>query len=223
MRRAIPHKAVLALGLVVAAVTWPAVAGAAPKDKSTVRDFASGEVVVGSFSMLDRSTDTIATSVRTSVGADHAGDAYTMWYVIFNAPDACSGGMCGEDDVFDMAPGNPFFPFNEPQIKAVDISVVWAAGDVANQGARLSLDGGLTEGEVPGGPRQVVIGKASDGALVPLSDVTGLTDAEGAEVHLVLQSHGPASEDPAELEEQTTQFDGACNPDCVDTHFAIHM
>lgn len=37
-----------------------------------------------------------------------------------------------------------------------------------------------------------------------------------------LQSHGAASDDASELEVQTTQFEGACNPECADTHYAIH-
>jgi hypothetical protein len=30
------------------------------------------------------------------------GHVVTMWYVVFNNPEKCSGGECGEDDVFNL-------------------------------------------------------------------------------------------------------------------------
>jgi hypothetical protein len=97
---------------------------------------------------------------------------------------------------------------------------VWGnSGGVANSAGRISLDGGLAVGEV-GGPNQVVIGKASDGALVPVGVVTGLEDPS-AEIHLVVQDHGVAHSDPELLAQQTSSFQGACNPDCVDVQFTV--
>jgi hypothetical protein len=59
--------------------------------------------------------------------------------------------------------------------------VVWgSAGATANPAGRLKLDGALGAGELPHGPRQVVIGRAEDGALVPLGVVTGLENPHGA-------------------------------------------
>lgn len=199
---------------IVMAGTQPA--GATPQDKQPMADLETASPVTGAFSMLDRSQDAIATKVRTSAVARHAN---TLWYVIFNAPQHCSDELCGEDDIV-TDDGS----FNAAQIEAARISVVWGnAGAVANPGGRLNLDGGLAEGEVPDGPNQVVIGRAADGALVPLSPVSGLEDATSAEVHIVLQDHGPAHTDLADLEMQLTQFRGACNPDCVDFQFAVHQ
>jgi hypothetical protein len=54
--------------------------------------------------------------------------------------------------------------------------VVWgSAAAVANPARRLKLDGALGAGELPHRLRQVVIGRAENGALV-LSVVTGLED-----------------------------------------------
>ena len=213
MRRTTSVLAVLALFL----LALPQAAFAGSKEKQPIFDFATEQEVTGSFSMLDRQSDGIATKIRTQVTG---GNAYTAWYVIFNNPDECSDD-CGEDDIF--VNGDPAQGFNFDGINDARISVVWAkTGGVANPAGRLALDGGLGVGEVPnGGPGiKVVIGLPSDGALVP-GPVTGL-ETTAAEIHLVIQDHGPAHSDPSLLGLQTTSFMGACNPDCVDIQFAVH-
>jgi hypothetical protein len=213
MKRVTTMVAMFALVLLV----LPQAAFAGSKEKQPIIDFATGQEVTGSFSMLDRQSDGVATKIRTQVTG---GNAYTAWYVIFNNPDGCSE-PCGEDDIF--IGGDPANGFNFDGINDARISVVWAkTGGVANPAGRLALDGGLDVGEIPnGGPGiKVVIGLLSDGALVP-GPVTGL-ETTAAEIHLVIQDHGPAHSDPALLELQTTSFMGACNPDCVDIQFAVH-
>lgn len=197
-------------------VAVPHAALADPKDKQPVIDAATGQPVVGAFSQIDRGEDVVASKIRARVTPGHA---VTLWYVIFNDPGACDG-ECGEDDIFS-APGVP----DLAKIEAARISVVWSkAGGVANVAGRVKLDGGLAVGEVPanasGEGVTVVIGDPADGALVP-GPVTGLESA-GAEIHLVVQDHGLAQEDPEALDLQTSSFEGACNPDCVDVQFAVH-
>lgn len=206
------------LALLLVAVTVPA-ATATPPDRQPLHDFATGEMITGTFSMLDRSDDAVASRIRTAATPGHV---ITIWYVIFNAPEFCSDGACGEDDLF--AGGG----LNSEQIEAARISVVYGGdGGVVNPGGRVALDGGLAEGVVPAGPNQVVIGLDADGALVPQAVtgavVTGLEDAAGAEIHVVLQDHGVAHSDPALLQSQLTGFRTACNPDCVDVQFALHI
>lgn len=204
--------AAVALAAVLAA---PQVAGAAPQDKQQVFDFATETPVAGAFSKLNRGEDGITAKIRTSATG---GNAHTLWFVVFNAPQNCSDGVCGEDDIF-----NPDGSFNIGQINAARISVLWSQGGaVARPSGQLQLNGALNEGEFPGGPNQVVIGRADDGALVGISPVTGLEDASAAEVHTVVQDHGPAQADPAMLQTQLSQFQGACNTACVDIQFAIH-
>ncbi|HSI94356.1 MAG TPA: hypothetical protein VK925_12710 [Jiangellaceae bacterium] len=209
VRRMFAASAVAALVLAL-----PQVALAGPKDKQPVFDFETGEPVAGAFAQVDRTDDAVVSKVRTRVEPGHA---VTLWYVIFNNPDACLGGACGEDDIFS-APG----VFNFEQIEAARISVVWGkAGDVANPAGRAKLDGGLAVGEVPTSAGiTVVIGKPNDGALVP-GVATGL-EHTAAEVHLVIQDHGPAQDDPDLLELQLTGFQGGCNPNCVDIQFSVH-
>ncbi len=205
----------LAALLVLAVLPQAAVAG--QPDKQPVLDFATGEPITGAFSMLERSDDAVASRIRTTGTAGHA---MTIWYVIFNAPENCSDGMCGEDDIFNN--GDPTQGFDFGQIEAARVSVVYGGdGEVVNPGGRVALDGGLAEGEVPTGSQPVVIGDPDDGALVP-GPVTGLEDAMTAEIHIVLQDHGTAHEDPELLESQLTGFNTECNPDCVDVQFAVH-
>jgi len=211
------HRLVSGLAVTVAIVgglAAPAAAGG-PKDKAQIFDFTTGDPVGAAFSMLERTDEGVATKIRTRV---EPGDAYTAWYVIFNAPENCNTGACGEDDLF-----NSDGSFNVEQIEAARIAVVWGTGGVANPGGRLNVEGGLAEGEIRDGSNQIVIGRGEDGALAPVGVVSGLEDAWAAEVHIVLQSHGPAHEDPDMLRMQTTSFEGACNPECSDTQFAVHL
>ncbi|GAB3038137.1 hypothetical protein GCM10011376_35350 [Nocardioides flavus (ex Wang et al. 2016)] len=141
--------------------------------------------------------------------------------MIFNVPQNCNTGACGEDDIF--VGGDPAARFNMAQIDAARISVVYGGdGAVVTPGGRLALDGGLAEGEVPTGSVPAVIGHPDDGELVP-GPVTGLEDAQTAEIHVVLQDHGMAHADPDLLEQQLTGFQTACNPDCVVVQFAVHL
>lgn len=213
-----------AAALLFAVVAWLAAvpaAAAAPMDKSDLVDAETGEVVVGGFSLLEREDHGIATTIRTR---DTAGHAYTLWYVIFNAPQHCSGGVCDENDIFDFHPENSFFPFNEPQIRATRVSLLWGkAGAVANAAGRVKLDGGIAVNEVPDGDAQVVIGRADDGALVPLGVTAGLENPHGAHITVILQGHGAAHDDPDQLHAQLSSFQGACNPDCSEPQHAVHL
>jgi hypothetical protein len=195
-------------------------ASAAPKDRVAVLDDSTREPVTGAFSMLERVDRGIETKVRTRARPGHA---HSLWFVIFNAPENCSDGACGEDDIF-IDPDDHSAGFNAEQIVATRASSVWGkAGAVSNPAGRLKLNGALGAGEVPDGPNQVAIGRSEDGALVPLGVVTGLEDPRGAVIIAVLQDHGAAHDDPESLKRQLTSFQGACNPACEDTQFAVHV
>jgi hypothetical protein len=65
-----------------------------------------------------------------------------------------------------------------------------------------------------------VIGRAANGALVPLSVVTGLEDHHLAVIIAVLQDHGAAHVEPELLERQLTSSQGACNTSSEDVQTA---
>lgn len=98
------------------------------------------------------------------------GDVVTIWYVIFNHPGACANSDADEDPRCaggDL--GNP----------DVDASVMWAAGDIVARDGTASWGGHLWPGKLT--------------APHPAFDNgQGLDHPRGAEVHLVVETHGPA-------------------------------
>ena len=126
------------------------------------------------------------------------GDATTNWFVVFNNPDNCTDGVCGEDDVINGFPpaldGGP-----------AGASVHFAAGHVANSGTWHSA-GSLQVGD-------------TSGMLFGLP----LQDAMTAEVHIVARSHGPASTLlPGELGYAINSIGGGCMTNtCGDAQAAI--
>lgn len=176
------------------------------------------EPVADSQSTVERGDGTARATIRSQVEPGHA---YTLWWVIFNQPEACDG-PCGDDDVFvDPAdhfpdPEDPLAGFRLDQITAAEISAVWGGGAVADDEGRLEIDWTQREGEPPTQPGQVLLGTREAGAVVPISPVDGLTDAEAAQFLLILLDHGPAHEDADLREQQLARFIGACNPEPAD-------
>jgi hypothetical protein len=169
-------------------------ANAATKDESPVFWFSNLAPVEGAYSTLVRNDRGVTMTFHTSQLV--AGNAYTVWWIVFNNPAACSGG-CGLDDLT-----NP----------AVRASLVFATGhvvgnDTANFGAWLGVgdtDGVLSSPPSPAGPY-------------------GLENARTAEIHLVVRSHGPAN--PELLPDQISSFLGGCsasNP-CSNVQASVHM
>lgn len=136
------------------------------------------------------------------------GHAYTVWMMIFNNPSECSDNVCDPGDIL-MDTSNPSTsPLNEEQVEAAEISMIFA-GDSAVIGpnGKVTLLGVVLEGVPPG---QVVFGP-------------GLTNADGAEIHLALQDHGPASDDPEVLHAQLNLYQGGCETPCVDPQASVHI
>lgn len=123
-------------------------------------------------------------------------EALTLWWVIFNNPEECENGCDGED----LA--NP----------AVAASVVYASGQISRANGKVRLVAGLFE--------------QADGFADGLIGGPGLLDAEGAEIHLVVRSHGPKL--AGGYLEQITEFaDAGCRDlggpnECRDVQFSVH-
>ena len=90
------------------------------------------------------------------------GHAYTLWQVVVNDPAACDPQPCTAPDIFGNLEANA--------------QVSYAAGHVAGASGRATFAGSQRVGAIPEGW---------------LED-RGLIDPVGAEVHLVLNDHGPA-------------------------------
>lgn len=198
------------LGMALAAVTLPlhiggeAVAGGSVVNMET---FGSDNPVLGA-STLMRYDDAVDMTISTT-GLE-PGHAYSVWWVIFNNPDACSD-ECGLDDFPEGVPGAK--TGTEPPDPAVQASVVWATGlIVSGEGAadfRAHLEIGNPPGAVDFGP----------GLVAPMN----------AEIHLPVRSHGRAV--LGQVAEQIGTKNGLCEvtkPDpgsskCLNVQVATHL
>ena len=74
-------------------------------------------------------------------------------------------------------------------------SIIWTGvGLIADEDGEIEFDALVIENEPAG---EIVTGP-------------GLVDMGNAEIHLFIRSHGPASDDPAVLEEQLSMLMGGC-------------
>lgn len=129
--------------------------------------------------------DAWASLVRTANGVSYQihtnsltpGNAYTLWLVIVNNPEACAPQPCTAPDIILNA--------------ASDSQVRYAAGHVA---------GGSGEGTLAGAVRE--------GALSGWLTDRSFDDSTTAEVHLVVNDHGPAQ--PAFMPDMIHTYRGGC-------------
>lgn len=175
-------------------------------------DFGGGVLVPGTLfpptnkkvSKLKREDDELEYKIKTS---GLPPGAYTNWWVIINNPENCTDGVCDIEDIF----------FNP----ATNASVFWATGGVVGADGKGKFRAEIEIGELPDGPDQHIIGP-------------GLLNPQGAEVHIIIKYHGPASSDPDELYLQTHTLTGLCSEganaiqdafgvNCFDPQFVIHM
>ena len=125
---------------------------------------------------------------------------YTLWWIIFNNPEECLGGaapaLCGASDLDPNRDGQGINPVN-PSVRNAAAYLTGADGTM-NVTARL-LAGPAATGPAASGSGQ-------------------LEDSVGAEIHIVIQTHG----DPLveSVGTQMTVAGGACNPSCG-SQFAI--
>lgn len=198
----------LAIGIVAGS---PASAEASTQT-STMHNFADASVIEGSEAMLARMDGGLHVTVDT-VGLS-PGHAVTAWFVVFNNPDNCSDGECGENDIFNLdadgefvlnADGTP--PMNMDGITSANIFVQRAAGLIIDVGGTAQFMGSL------------VVSDVSEGVFGG-----GLVDAHVAEVHIVLVDHQEAI--PGTTDVMVNTLTGGCaddwpNEPCEDVQFAV--
>ncbi|MDX1710297.1 MAG: hypothetical protein R3316_04085 [Rhodovibrionaceae bacterium] len=116
------------------------------------------------------------------------GHVFTVWWIVFNNPGACSAPGCGADDLGD------------PDVNA---TVIWATGFATTRS-------GIGKGRTTAAHVTAVL---NEGDLPPEpfglpGDDDGLEDATVAEIHAVIRSHGPTRK--RLVNEQMTTFGGGC-------------
>ena len=203
----------------LALVSSAAFAGGAVRSTADTYDFQPVEQ--GGTSKLVRTSSGISFNFKTVGTGVYPGYTYTVWVVVFNEPENCrtcdedgnvlGDGECGADDIF-WCPG-----------EAV-VDVLYGGGNVAGSSGKIRIAGHRAEGDNSGSVYTDIFG---------LGPWFGLIDPLGAEVHLVLRSHGPKV--PENMPAQIDSFDGGCTVnleppavavavgECVDTQFAIHL
>lgn len=150
----------------------------------------SGDTVAGSWSSLTRTADGVTASIHTS---DLPPGAYTFWWIVFNNPEFCTNGECGEDDIF-AAPFEPIInDAGAVGSPGVVVQVMRAGGNVVGENGVGNFGGGLNEGD-------------NNEGLFP---GPGLVDASKAEIHLIIRYHGPVVAEymPAQIH----SVDGGCD------------
>lgn len=173
------------------AVLLPAITGAAEfepalgKPKVSISDmavFPNGPAVAGASVLTRYNTHVNGTVSATGLTAY---GAYSWWWVVFNNPAFCVDG-CGLDDLpFGATP----ISNGDPRVEA---SLLWGAGFVANGTGAAQVEARLDRAKPPG---EVRFGP-------------GLRRPRGAEIHIVLRSHGPAV--AGEVAGQIGSFNGGC-------------
>ena len=151
---------------------------------------------------------TLSTLVRTAEGAHvllettglTPGDAYTLWWVVFNYPDDCTKQGC--------------LPQNLMEAKMAAM-VKYGVGAIANEDGTATFEAFLAVGDVTG-----ALDNSSGFDFELFEPAPGLIEPLSAEFHVVLRSHGAALDDPTE---QLTTFNGGCNPECFNVQMAMHI
>jgi hypothetical protein len=170
-------------------------ASADAEQRSDVRRFNDGSLVVGAWSTLATNDQGAHMTFHTSDLP--AGHTVTVWFVIFNEPQNCKGG----DAHFGARCGPSDLPPYGGDDSAVT-SIVYAAGHEVGGAGIATFSGRLARGE-------------TDGALWG----PGLINPTGAEIHLIVHDHGELS--PQQRAEGIHNF-GPCSPACADLQFSPH-
>ena len=167
--------------LVVSAVSWGGQPGRHP-----VLWFGSFEPVPGASSQLIRTDGGITGQVRTN--SLTPGDAYTLWMVVFNFPEFCAAPYaCNDGDI-----GMP----------GVEADVLYLTGKVIGGSGMGGFAGHMAIGDTSGS-----IFNVAD-APFPLPPAVGLLNPGGAEVHLVVHTHGQKL--PEYMPSMIQSFAGGC-------------
>jgi hypothetical protein len=181
----------LLMGLSVAAAP-------AGQQSSGVYSLANSSPVAGAWSTLLRTDSGIRMTLHTA--QLDPGGAYTVWWIIFNNPAACQHGVeelglrCSEGDLLPFG-GDP----------AVTSSVLLATGHVIGNNGIGNFAAHLRVGQFT---NDVLWGN-------------GLLDPYGAEIHLIVRSHGDPI--PGLVTEQISTVNGGCDiNDCASQQFAAY-
>lgn len=132
---------------------------------------------------------------------------YTVWWIIFNNPDACTYGN-------PAAPGSPACGPGDLGKVSVDAAIFYGGGFISDANGLANVDIRLDAGDVAEGIDVLIEGQDEGGG-----NGLDVGNGFGAEVHLIFRSHQPASD--GAVDEQIGTFAGLCGgppdfPNCED-------
>lgn len=165
-----------------------------------VHPFGSSDVIPAAGASLSRNNDGVFGTISTS--GLTPGHVTTLWWAIFNNPEFCANPGCTPAD------------FNNP---AVNGSLQFGGGTIADAGGRVSFSGYLAEGDNSGFYLNPMFPNLPNPA-------PGIVDAKKAQIHLAIRTHGMPNADPAILQQQLTSFPGGCSvamPPCATVQAAL--
>jgi hypothetical protein len=113
------------------------------------------------------------------------GNAYTIWWVIWNKPENCATPYACEPADFGIT-------------QLVEVDALFAAGQVVGNNGVGSFAASLNEGDTTGSINHLF-------SEPPFA----LADARTAEIHLLLRDHGPAI--PGQVDAQISSYLGGCD------------
>jgi hypothetical protein len=158
--------------------------GAANKSTKSTTDIfntITGDVI--GKSTLHRNKNGITINFKTT--GLMPGHAYTLWWVVWNKPENCIiPGECAEADF--------------PNAGNVEVQLLYATGSVAGNNGTGNFSAHLNENDDTGSIHE----------LFGLPNFDGLQNAQTAEIHGVLRSHGPKI--PGQVGDQITSYEGGC-------------
>lgn len=181
------RKVLMSTALMIALIvtSTAAVAADPPEHQSTSEvSWWWDDAAVTGEAMLVRTPNGISANFHTS--ELYAGQAMTLWFIIFNNPAGCSTSPCTiPEDIF-----NP----------AAEADFLLAGGNVTGDSGQATFAGHLAVGDTSGsGMPEIGMPELALGLLDPMA----------VEVHLALHSHGPKQKGQ-ELVAQISSFTGGC-------------
>ena len=198
-------------GCCIAVLTFVfAVQAIAQSDKSdTVKTDIVPVFVIGTTTVipqagasLSRNNEGVLGTISTS--GLTPGHVITLWWAIYNNPEFCANPVCAPPD------------FNNP---AVNGSLQFGGGTLADAGGRVSFTGYLAEGDNTGFYSHPMFPNLPNPS-------PGIVNTKKAQIHLAVRTHGLPNPDPVIYQQQLTSFPGGCSvamPPCATVQAALFL
>jgi hypothetical protein len=179
MSKYLKAAAVVAATMLVMSLTVVASSGASSYQQKAMNWHAqSGSGLVGEGGLARLYRSDDGVSFQIQARSLKPGNAYTVWVVVINNPDECTTSPCTPPDIIGRA-------------DKVGTQIFYRGGGVAGASGSLGFGGSFSEGDINNGWY-----------------VGGLDDPLTAEIHFVLNDHGPVI--PSLMPEMINTYRAGC-------------